>query len=323
MPASFQELFLAAGVDENKKPNPGMVVPLGGSNVVRLANGTGLRLEAPRTLKVEELRSYQGAVLALASLSINFMGLMKPGAVADARYFCISGKTPIGPTPAQVKAVKPGRSNPEAVLDVVVLRQKKVKLSIRPVQVRGPQGGLVFHSKEPFDVNKMVGEMNFIWTPQANVAFQVVSSDPVQVTDGAEIAKILDLQMTKDAPLPAMVVLQKFSGMFNRLKDQNAKMTMFLVERVGNQDGPLSHNASPVLGLSDPQLGIALISDARTRHREIMAHEAGHILGSFVGQGGKFMNFGHKGGTDALMHDGGSEIAKIPFEDVISFFNPP
>jgi hypothetical protein len=325
MPAFFQEVFTSAGVDEDAKPAPGMIVSAGGSNITRLAGGKGLRLQAPRTLNIEELSPIP-SVIAIALLSpSNLAGLLKPGALADARYFRISGKAPIGPRIAQVKAVAVGKSRPEAVLDVAVLKQRKVKLSIRPVQVRSAQGGVVFHSKKPFDTKAMVEEMNSIWTPQANVAFELVSSDPAQITDEAEIAKILDLKMSKEAPLPSMVVLQRFSDVFVRFKDKGADLTMFLVESAGDLNDPrvLYSHAKVVNGITDPMLGISLISDARTSLREVMAHEAGHFIGSRTGRDGKLMIFGDRGGTRDLMQGGGSDTARIPFHDAIDFFNRP
>jgi hypothetical protein len=325
MPAFFQEVFAAAGIDEDAKPRPGMIVPVGGSNVVRLAGGPGLRLEGPPSLKIEEVPWNQGAILTALSLPFYLAGSLKPGALLGAQYFQISSTTPIGPVPAQVKAVGASSSKPAPALDVAVLRRRKVKLSIRPVQVRGPQGGLVFHSKKPFDTKAMVEQMNFIWTPQANVAFELVSSDPVQIVDEAEIAKILDLKTTKEAPLPSMVVLQRFKDLFSRFKDKSAGLTMFLVESAGDLNDPrfLYSHAKQVMGITDPALGISLISDDRASHRELMAHEAGHFLGSFAGRDGKLVIFPDRGGTRDLMQNGGSETAKIPFHDVIDFFNRP
>jgi hypothetical protein len=325
MPAFFQEVFAAAGVDEDAKPSPGMIVAAGGSNIARLAGGKGLRLQAPRGLKIEELSPIPSVILIALLSPSNLVSLLKPGALTDARYFRISGSAPIGPRLAQVKAVTAGKSRPEAVLDVAVLKQRKVKLSIRPVQVRAPQGGMVFHSKKPFDTKAMVEQVNSIWTPQANVVFELVSSDPAQITDEAEIAKILDLKMSKEAPLPSMVVLQRFSDVFVRLKDKNADLTMFLVESAGDLNDPrvLYSHANKVNGITDPLLGISLISDARTSQRDVMAHEAGHFIGSRPGRDGKLMIFGHRGGTRDLMQDGGSEAARIPFHDAIDFFNRP
>ncbi len=313
MPAVFREVSAAAGVDEGATPFPGMIVSVG-----------GLRLQAPPMLKIEELPSIPAMLTALLA-SFNLASLPNPGAPGDARYFRISGSVPIGPRPVQVKAVGAGRSKPEAVLDVAVLKRRKVKLSIRPVQVNAPQGGLVFHSKKPFDTNAMVEQMNSIWTPQANVAFELVSSDPAQIVDGAEIAKMLDLKTSKEASLPSMVVLQRFADVFKRLKDKGADLTMFLVESVGDLNDPrfLYSHAKRVDGITDSALGISLIGDARTSQRELMAHEAGHFIGSRVGRDGKFMVFGHRGGTRDLMQDGGSDTARIPFHDAIDFFNRP
>ena len=63
MPAFFQEVFARAGVDDDAKPYPDAIAALGNSSFVRLAGGSGLRLDTPRTLSVE------GFVQALHSLS--------------------------------------------------------------------------------------------------------------------------------------------------------------------------------------------------------------------------------------------------------------
>jgi hypothetical protein len=50
------------------------------------------------------------------------------------------------------------------------------------------------------------------------------------------------------------------------------------------------------------------------------AHEAGHLIGRPF-NGGK--DFPHSGGKFDLMKDGGSPVAKIPFDQAIKSFNPP
>ncbi|MBV9985493.1 hypothetical protein [Bradyrhizobium sp.] len=332
MSAVFQEVFPVSGVDGDANP-VGMIVPAGGSNIVRLAGGKGLQLQAPRTLKIEEVPPPSLPVLltllllpiSVALLTLKRVGIIGPAAPDDTRYIRISASTPSARAPAQVQAVRAGSSKPEAVLKVAVLKRRKVRVSIRPVQVRSPQGGLVFHSKKPFDPKAMVEQMNAIWTPQANVAFELVSSDPAQILDRAEIASILDLKMSKDATLPSMVVLQRFVDVFTRLKDKNAELTMFLVESAGDLRDPrvLYSHAKVVNGITDPALGVSLISDARTSHRELMAHEAGHFIGSHTGRDGNFMSFPDKGGMRDLMQDGGSEIARVRYQDVIEHFNRP
>jgi hypothetical protein len=318
MPASFQEVFASAGVDEDAWPRPGRVVPLGGFNVVRLAGGRGLRLDAPQTLKIEEFLGSPAAAIATLSLIFDFSSAFRPAALGDSRYFKISGAVATGAAPIQVKAVRSGQSKPDVILDVAVLRRRKVKLSIRPVQVRGPNGALVFHSKKPFDVADMVSTMNDIWTPQANLAFELVSSNPAPLTDEEQIAKAYDQKETNRLQLPSMVVLDRMKGILSGFKGPGADLTMFLVEQCGHLDPPALRNITADEGITAPDLGIALISDGRTRVREVMAHEAGHFVGSRPGQ-----NFGHTNGPHDLMHDGGRAEAKIPFHDVISFFNRP
>jgi hypothetical protein len=55
----------------------------------------------------------------------NLASLRKRGGLGDARYFRTSGSIPIGTRLAQVKAVGAGRSGPEAVLDLAVLKKRK------------------------------------------------------------------------------------------------------------------------------------------------------------------------------------------------------
>ena len=91
-----------------------MITPVHGSNVVRLVYGIGLRLEGPRTLKIEELQ-WQCTIMGAVDLHVDIlsmlMGSLRPGALLSSRYFRIYGATLVGPTPAQVKALAPGRSD--------------------------------------------------------------------------------------------------------------------------------------------------------------------------------------------------------------------
>ena len=320
MPAKFQAVFTAFGVDEDAKPWPAMVVPTIGSNVVALAGGDGLRLEMPNTLKYDEL--HPGAVGPLPEFFTPFGLLMlKPQiGIFGRRYFRIASRFKT-PATAQVKAFGAGRSKPDAELHVSVLAPRSVKLAIRPV-VSGPSDRPTYHSRQPFDVKDMCGHMNFVWTPQANVVFELVGSDDAPITDGAEIAKILDVKT--EVPLPRMVVIERFRDVFVRLRDQNKKradLTMFLVEGAADSLGPgvLYSHAHRVKGVTDPTLGISLISDDRASDTNVMAHEAGHFLGSTRGPNGKWIIYGHQGGTSDLMQEGGSDVGRIPFKEAIYF----
>ena len=55
--ASFVEVFRCSGVDEEARPDPGMVVEFGSSNVVALTEGQGLRVDSPnKGIKIEGVK---------------------------------------------------------------------------------------------------------------------------------------------------------------------------------------------------------------------------------------------------------------------------
>src|SRR5712691_1700327 len=174
MPASFREVFGNAGVDENATPMPGMIVPRGGSNIVRLVGGRDLSIDPPPTLKIAEIippsiSTVLGEVVS--SLLTPAVLIGRAIDLRDSRFFTVSGHSAHGRSTAKVKAINPRTAAVAAALEVAVLGQRRVKLSVRPVQIRDAQGSVVFHSKRPFDVKALVGQMNSIWTPQANVVF--------------------------------------------------------------------------------------------------------------------------------------------------------
>jgi hypothetical protein len=168
---------------------------------------------------------------------------------------------------------------------------------------------LIFHTKLSFDAQKLCSEMNLLWTPQANVVFELVSSSPAVIDDQVQIAKILGLANQR-APLPRQVDIIKFAPLFVKLKDPKAAYTIFLVERVAGGD----------LGATISEQAFGLVGDDRTERT--MAHEAGHWLGSFSGPTG-WVRYGHqsdRGSALLLMRAGGAGW-KIPFDQTLSHFN--
>jgi hypothetical protein len=319
----FQEVFTSAGVDETASP-PGMTVPLGPGNfnIVRLTGGTGLHLEHPKTVIHEELSG--SVLLTWASMSLRSWGFgvdfpftLQP----DTRYFKISSTLP----QRRVDVTAVGRRGVEARLQVAVLPPRKVDLSIRPVQVRaGPQSdGLVFHSKKPFDVNAMVDHMNLIWR-QANVVFNLVSSTPAPIIDEAKISKAYGFYSNK--PLPEMVVINRVRDILNDLKDPKAELTLFLVQQCGHLDlGGSGQNITSDEGVSDHEFPVGLISDGRTNIHELLAHEAGHLIGRRFNSGKNFpdLDASLPANKYKLMKDGGDVVAKIPLDDAVKYFNQP
>jgi Metallo-peptidase family M12B Reprolysin-like len=291
MPASFREVFGNAGVDEVAKP-PGMIVPRGGSNIVRLVGGSDWRVDSPPTLKIAEIvppsiSAILGEVVSSVSRLLTPAALIdRPIDLRDSRFFILSDHS--APGRVEVKAINPRTPAAEATLRVAVFGQRKVKLSIRPVLTRNAQGDQVLHSKRPFVVKALVDRMNAVWTPQANVSFNLVSSNQVPIDDGVEIAKALRLK-NPTAQLPSVILTDRFAELFSRFKDKNADITMFLVEKVGYFDRPGSLNVTTKDGVTDAGFGISFISDQRTLNPDLLAHEAGHILGGSMGPGGRIV----------------------------------
>jgi hypothetical protein len=299
MPAKFLEAFANHGVDETATP-PGMIVPLKGSNMVALTGGDGLRpvLDA----KIKHIKMTEVDQAKFNSLMADAEPAARP-LPADARIFQIDGTLP-GKTD-----VKAGH----ATLTVRVLKQRPVKIAVRPVQVRDKSGNVVFHAQRKFDIPKLVEAMNQIWTVQANVVFELVSADPILVADEVAVAKALDLKAER-APLPEVVNMVDFVEMFDGLKDQNAEMTFFLFGKVVDRPRGAKGQGVPVDGATIRSISpIAFISDLRTD--STMAHEAGHLLGYS----------GHVDPPNArqLMNEGGPGVGlgKIPFNDVVQKFN--
>jgi len=305
----FKEVVPFSGVDTSKTPK-GIIVPLGPGptkfNMVRLTNGQGVSvvLRGGANIKVEKLGWLWGYFLRL------------PSPPSD-RLFKISSILPS--QNGYLEAMDPGGFTLDR-LNVAVLKQKEVKLSIRPIQVLNPQGNLVYHSKAPFNFKDMVDQMNSVWTPQANVVFTLVSSNPVPLIDEARNAKLMNMAPNYTPPaLKGPMNIEVFKDLLIENKDRSAQLTMFLVERVAQ--GPTGNVIYPSGATID---GVSLISDNRARLPLLMAHEAGH----FLGQEGHTddpddANKRAKDPRQQLMVNGGADLGYklIPFDLVVTRFN--
>jgi hypothetical protein len=321
--ARFQEVSPFSGVDESVTPT-GIIVPWGPGNfnLVRLTGGLGIPVRPPlgSSITIDEMT---GIDLLPIALQLGLSGVAAPSlrTLLGERLFMISGTLPV----SNVR-VRAGSDT----LRIAVLKPRPVKLSIRPVQVRdpnNPNGALVYHSKQPFDVNAMVAQMNNVWTPQANVVFTLVSSTPVPLIDEPKLAKIMGLtEEERPAVLPEAVNMTQFKGLLIDNRDKNADLTMFLVERVA--EGQV-RNLTYTGGLThlEPGFAISLISDSRTKEpllKLLMAHEAGHFVGNMAhtddAEDEKFRPLDKR---KQLMVNGGASLGYqlIPFDLVIQRFN--
>jgi hypothetical protein len=233
--ARFSEVFRCSGVDESpnvpdKSKVPGMVIAAGGWNIVALEDGERLRVHSEnKNIKIEEIADT--ALIKLARLFMNFKlagkdvdsqyrdSYMPHVLSGKARFFKIHGKALVAAPGALVKA-SPAR-NVEAQLRVVVFDLKKVKLAIGNVTIPDGNGGAVYHADKPCDPQKECDQMNAIWTPQTQMVFDLISSDPIFVDDRVkprreDIAKALGLT-AKEGSFPENV---SFCSVRNAIRAQ-------------------------------------------------------------------------------------------------------
>jgi len=334
MPAEFVVVVENSGVDSDP---PLMIVPRGGSNIVGLRGPRNLRLVANNPgLQIQELDRKKIASDPEFNLRVAQKTGHMPGGMlgpfrtlyaalalpAETRLFKISGNARLGRNGVAIRAMKPGSLSPEASLYVTVLDQRRVRLAIRRVLVRDANGAVRYHSMLPFNAEQFCAEMNAVWTPQANIVFELVPSNAAvpteeaikKVTHGAKtLRKILDPNDV--APL------------FKSLVTPDVDFTIFRVESI-QPDGDIEN-----LGRTFAKDNFAMVGDrGLTPSRDIdietlepsinvlrvMPHEAGHWLGD---PDEKWLP--HRNVTDPslLMCGGGGFGLKVPVVQTLLYFN--
>ena len=305
MSVEFHEVFANCGFTRHTPAGgPGIMVPQDGATFFVLEGGKDLKVgpAAGVPLRVEEIKGDQREHESLTTARFPTDAKERAAAVAllkgdRARLFKITAKERLG-WGLKIEAVKPGQKKPEAELKVIILKKMPVTISIRPVRVRDEKGTPVNSSaQKDFNPKALLDQINAIWTPQANVVFDLGKTDPVTLEN---------LKPGQDADITKVPLRDELIGN----KDPGAALTFFMVKRAVNKD-------SKDLGVINSEAGISLISDDRSD--STMAHEAGHFLGA-LSESGKFsQRYGHQG-TDAslLMRDGGAG-RKIPYEIVTDF----
>jgi hypothetical protein len=120
-------------------------------------------------------------------------------------------------------------------------------------------------------------KVNKVWTPQANIFFELVAEGPVKV----------------DLPTDEGFRLQpdKFLSSFTRARPPGADLTIFLVHNVGTLHGTASWVS--VMGRTHADHAVAFVADSGRGlgdGERTIAHEAGHWLGAFDREG-RFIRF--------------------------------
>jgi hypothetical protein len=324
--AKFSEVFRCSGVDESPnvpgKPKiPGMIVSKGGWNLVALEDGPGLRVHCDnKNIRIEKLQ--ETAVIKLARLGLNFKLSMQnvdpqfrdsymPHILSsNARFFKIHGQGLVNDPGTLVQASAGGKV--EATIRVVVLDLMTVKLAFGNVVVPGEDGRPVFHADDPSDPQQELDQMNAIWTPQTQIAFDLISADPILINDRdksirEEIARSLGL-IAKEGSFPRDVDTTKLRTIFNRCKNTQVDLTIFVVEQIQLKvDQP--H------GTTDPEWNFCVLSSVHSP--STAAHEAGHYLFGEM-KDGKWHTLHHPWPDNdpdktPLMRDGGAGF-KIQFD---------
>jgi hypothetical protein len=328
MAVEFFEVWKNSGLDLDATPRPAMILPLGGSNVIRVLHAEGSN-PLYDTKGILEIKEMDGGAIVLDKFFAQTVPMFRfassPGAAValqlklatevsqkfahSGRFFRVTGNA-LGGAVGTMLLVNP---EPNLPLRVVVLRPRPLKLSIRPVQVRNNKGSLVYHCEKNYDTKALLTQINAIFTPQTNIVFEVAFSDPAPMDDEVAVAKVLGGSSQK-AALPSIVDFDAFSDMFKKLKDkENPKLdfTIFLVHRI-------THGGTYAFGVTDPKGGFALVSDdGRDEDMKTMAHEIGHYFGTL----GKGKLYGDDNSSEDLLMSQGTDGKKIPFADVIKYFN--
>jgi hypothetical protein len=298
MVAAFREIWDDFGVDEGAPLGKAkIIVPFRkGANIVALVGAPDV------TPVVDKHKNVKFTEFKKTELSAKVKDLLhKPPGEArvldgDARYFLVTGPDKGGGSDGTV--VKAG----SAELRAMVLEQRIVKVAIRHVEVPGPGGKPVNHSKLPLETDILLAQMNAIWLPQANVLFSLVPSAPIFV-DKAKVAEALGKDQSYE--LPENVDISRFRNLFANNVQAGADLTFFLLRKVSQSDPKTTSyrgDLDRVVGVTSRENKFALISDNRSK--STMAHEAGHFRGS-----------GHTESRDEklLMRDGGAGT-KLPWE---------
>jgi hypothetical protein len=329
MAVEFFEVWKNSGLDLDATPRPAMILPLGGSNVIRVlhAEGSNPLYDTRGILEIKEMDS--GPIVLdkfFASTVPIFKFASSPGAAValqlklatevsqklahSGRFFRVTGNA-LGGAVGIMLLVNP---EPNLPLRVVVLRPRPLNLSIRPVQVRNNKGSLVYHCENNYDTKVLLDRVNAIWTPQANIVFALASSTPAPIVDEVRISQALG---GWGRTLPKIVEFNDFEDMFKDVKvneNPKADFTIFMVNG-------LTHGGAAVRGITNTNYGFALVSDSgRAGDSRTMAHEIGHYFGT-LGKGGVLYDEFYGNNQEDLLMGAGGDGTKVPFADVIKYFN--
>jgi hypothetical protein len=317
--ARFLEILRCNGVDQSVSPT-GVVVPAGGENQVVLeTDGMDLQFQ-PGVIVLQE---FEGLELSRQLLQGVQAALNEPGVDPQQkaafmptngwrrpRFFRVRGTITTGfpGKTVHVSSRVHGRTVPNAAaLQVAIVDRIVVKVAIRHVRARDAHGTMRYHANRPCDPAGVVANMNAIWTPQTNIAFELVPSTNLDVDDRdaktqEELGKAYGLKGAATFAAESTVWADKASGWFAKHRVPGTHMTFFVVHKIHSGGDPVyGRGGDTPNGTTNRALGVSFIAD--TRLPSTFAHEAGHFVG----------DMGHDGTDVSLLMRGDGAGYKIPF----------
>jgi hypothetical protein len=312
-------------MDEAADP-PAMLLGFGETTLVALADGEGFSVKSrhPNVVVTEILDPSS----LIAARNDRHNALMQPdvdsklrdGLMPDlviswrgaTRYFSVFGKGLVGPPATFIDAKSGGKSKKDdATLQVVVVKEKPIKLGIRNLQVFDGGNGFVNHAKTPSVPDKDVSSINAVWTPQANIAFKLVSSDPLIIDERdpdtqKELVAAYGLKAGSVAQIGEVISPHKLVNVFTKRNKTTAEFTIIVVRKA------IDSAKNVVNGLTIPEGAFAVVTDLR--ELTTMAHEAGHYIGGHDSKGGWVDEPDWQTDNTRLLMRGGGAGWKIGFD---------
>ena len=339
--AGFREVFKCIGVDADIASNASMMVPLHGSNIIAVIDGAGLKLVPDRPqVKIKEFFDKSGALgIVRKSLHDVMIHLDKQAAEAlapdlwtgQARFFEVSATGRIDKPGVAVSFHGGSSRDKNGTLQVVAGDKLVFRLAIRNIKVVEMDGTPRTHSTKPGNANEELAVINAVWTPQTNIAFELVSETAVTIdlrqqdtrealgkaygtsaSSNDSLSNQLYASQLKDVMVGLMTELERTEG-------KKPDFTVFKVHTV--LSGGTPHNPDRVDGTTVRDGRYAFVGN--TRGTTTMAHEIGHFLAGPYGWGDKDHHVAHPATQSIvpLMRDGGAGW-KIPFADTVGKFRP-
>jgi hypothetical protein len=300
----FEEVFANHGVDSNKLSNEWMIVPLHGTNLVRLSDGLGYSVaELPEHgAKLKEVTEIPPKAVWGTGITGKFIAnVLLPGT----RYFRVGGRAG-GLTTLQAKKGKLTVS-----LRVSVHPRRSFKLAFFFLQDKDAAGQVKARTVSTLsDADTWTRRLNEVFGSQANIWFENAKSEFLPLEN-------LSVAVGSDQDVEKMAK--------NRVSGTNTINIFLAGSKIVSQehDYPLGFYNRPtkIVVVQDQSVG-----DPWEPHRDPMlktiAHEIGHFMDSRLGLPGDSHDDYQKSGytSDILNTLNGLDI-KIPHQRVLNW-NP-